>query len=154
MRGPVNVEADGDLVEVELASVTAEHDSRIVNDGGEVTVRFLGGDSTVDAVSRFGRVDSSLDRRLPSRKDESTAQGVSGGGSNRVVVIKASGDVHLLGTDLRDGRAELPERALPPRRCSSSPATLLVFAQVGGFDFIYLRRQRSTSLRTRTSRRA
>jgi hypothetical protein len=98
MGGPVSVDADGPSVEVSWTRLPPDRDSRIVNDGGEVTVKFLGGDSRVSAVSQFGRVDSDL----PGVRvvgDEHRAEGIVGGGSGRTIAVKASGDVHLLGPD-------------------------------------------------------
>lgn len=98
MRGPVNVDAAGELVEVEFLALSQEQDSRILNDGGAVTVRFIGGDSRIEAVSRFGRVESFLPG-VKAGKDDTSAQGVVGGGSSRTLIVKASGDVQLVGPE-------------------------------------------------------
>jgi hypothetical protein len=107
MKGPLHVDAAGDVVEVEWSSLGADGDSRISNDAGDVIARFGSADCRVDAISRFGRVESSLPG-LRVQKDETAAQGIVGGGGARTIVIRASGYVHLQGAEGVDTQGQAP----------------------------------------------
>jgi DUF4097 and DUF4098 domain-containing protein YvlB len=107
MHGPVAVDAAGQHVEVQWTATPPDKDSRITNDGGDVTVKFAGGDCRVSATSKYGRVDSNLPG-VRVVKNETTAQGIVGGGGARTVIVTATGDVHLAGPDTDDTSGQAP----------------------------------------------
>jgi DUF4097 and DUF4098 domain-containing protein YvlB len=110
IRGPVTVQADGELVEAEWEVLTSAADSKIVNEGGGVTVRFPpAGDIRVDATSRSGRVESSL-AKLIVAEDRGSAKGFAGDGGQdlKTLVIKAAGDIDLQGSNGADPAGQAP----------------------------------------------
>jgi hypothetical protein len=103
LRGPVTVQADGDQVDVDWEVLPSSADSKIVNDGGSVTVRFpLVGDSRVEATSR-SRIENNLSK-VVVEEDGGSAQGVVGGGGSglKTILIQAAGDVTLLGPETQE----------------------------------------------------
>lgn len=61
LRGPIDVDADGPVVEVAWKSLGVEGDSVIQNEGGDVVVRFPArAGCVIDASSGFGRIESNL----------------------------------------------------------------------------------------------
>ncbi len=108
MQGPVTVQADGAHVEVEWTVVSTGKDSRITNEGGDVTVRFpAAGGCKVDAKSRIGRIDSDLPK-VAVHEEGGSAQGIVGNGGPKTVFIEASGDVHLLGAGVPEQSGQAP----------------------------------------------
>jgi hypothetical protein len=111
LRGPITVESDGELVDVAWDVLSSAADSRITNEGGDVTVRFPpAGDSRIDVVSRINRIENGLPNVLVA-EDGGSAQGVAvskSGQDLKTLYVKASGEVRLLGSDAADQSGQAP----------------------------------------------
>ncbi len=106
LNGPVDVDADGGQVEVSWSSMAGGADSSIVNNGGGVTVQFppVGG-CRVEAVAKYGRIESSGLPQVAVVDDGAKAQGNIGRMSRPVLKIVANGDVSLVGGAGSEGEA-------------------------------------------------
>jgi hypothetical protein len=97
--GGAKVRGDGRTVEVSWISIPAGQDSHVQNDGGDVTVRFLGGSGGhVSAQAFSGRIDSDLPK-VVVEAGGTTAEGFVGSARQPNVVIRSSGNIELTGTD-------------------------------------------------------
>lgn len=97
LNGPVLVDADGALVEVTWVSTPATEDSSILNEGGDVIVRFPpGGGARVEASASYGRIESSIDT-VRLFDGDTRAEGVVNRRQRPTVRIESGGDVQILG---------------------------------------------------------
>lgn len=97
LNGPVLVEADGALVEVSWVSTPATEDSSILNEGGDVIVRFPpGGGAGIEAYASYGRIETAFDTVRLFDGDK-RAEGSINRRQRPMVRIESGGDVQILG---------------------------------------------------------
>lgn len=97
LNGPVLVDADGALVEVGWVSTPATEDSSILNEGGDVIVRFPpGGGARVEAFASYGRIETAIET-VQLYDGDTRAEGVVNRRQRPTVRIESGGDVQILG---------------------------------------------------------
>jgi hypothetical protein len=95
-RGTVEIDADGERVEVAWVSMPTRGDSSIKNERGDVSVWFTGGGGCLlRAVTRFGKIES--DRRdVRVSDDGESATGYIKRKRRPTLLIDSGGDIYLL----------------------------------------------------------
>ena len=95
MKAAVQVDADGDDVTVWWSSLDPKRNSKITNEGGDVSVKLPGqGGCQVRAKSHFGRIESGVPDVVVS-DDGSSAEGMVNRRSRPAVVIESQGVIRL-----------------------------------------------------------
>lgn len=96
LGGPINVEANGERVEVVWKTLNQTADSFIHNEGGDVFVGFPGqGGCKVEAFSRFGRIETDLPD-LEVSSDGNRASGILNARSRPTVRVESEGSIELV----------------------------------------------------------
>jgi hypothetical protein len=95
MKSAVQVDADGDDVTVWWSALDPKRNSKITNEGGDVSVKLPAqGGCRVQAKSHFGRIESGFPDVIVS-DDGSTAEGMINRRSRPALVIESQGVVQL-----------------------------------------------------------
>jgi hypothetical protein len=117
LSGTLDLQADGNTVEVGWSACPKDGESLVKNDGGGVSMTLpAAGGCRVEARTAFGRVDSEL-AALTADETGKSAAGNVGGGGPAVIRIVANGDVSLLVARPKEvPRREGPKLELPGRR--------------------------------------
>ncbi len=103
LSGPVDLQADGLMVEVAWTMLPKEGDSTIANEDGAIHLRLpTGGNGRLEAASRYGRVDS-LIPEVRASDDGKYAAGMIGRGREPVIRVKAGGDI-IIDSNVAGGR--------------------------------------------------
>jgi DUF4097 and DUF4098 domain-containing protein YvlB len=93
LSGPVELQADGLVVDLSWTALPTEGDSTISNEDGEIRLRLpTNGNARLEAASRYGRVDSMMPG-ISASDDGKHAAGMIGRGREPVIRVKAGGDI-------------------------------------------------------------
>jgi hypothetical protein len=95
LRSPIQLQADGNRVEIGWMQVPIEGDSHIENENGEVWLNLPNtARGRLQIVSRFGRIESSIGTVRVS-DDGNSASGVLGKSEKPLIEVKSGGNVYV-----------------------------------------------------------
>jgi len=104
LKGALALTADGPEVDVSWLEIPADQDSSVKNERGDVSIGLpRNGRCRVEAIARFGRVDSELPGVRVS-DDGKYANGALGNATKPVISIDSGGAVYIGPSDRRAGQ--------------------------------------------------